>query len=445
MMIAATIALGLAMQEPSVKASRDIVMTKDQAYLLMPVEVASGATASGLMWSADGNYLALRKTTFAGSKTQFVASLADPSSAFDNMKTDLMVYNRKAKTLVRAFGVAPGMGAITSVQWIGRSNAMILDAISTTETPEESLYYVTAAGASKRIATQSGGMFLQVVDEASSTVAFVSIGAGAPTLRLISGTGQVSSAITLPWEPNNGYWDHGNFYVIGWQRNGQNMKTISARFDPKTQQIVPVERALAVPAPPVKSTSMMEASNTKSSLMESSSEIDLPLPISNPIKMSLVTIMPTVGDEKDDLEIAVVSTDGGEVTMTQDRTAIAYVSQGVAMIRELLPVDKKLVLQARDLAERRAALSKAKQCALACLIFAADNDDSFPASAGWADAIYPYVKSRALLDGFNYVLNGENAVDFENPATTMLGFVDCPGGRVVAYIDGHATFIANPK
>lgn len=106
---------------------------------------------------------------------------------------------------------------------------------------------------------------------------------------------------------------------------------------------------------------------------------------------------------------------------------------------------KELAMKALEAAEKARIISDAKQVATAMHIYAADYDDNLPSNNGdWMEALFPYTKNRQLFDGFVYTFGGGNLNDIKDPSTTELGYKEGPGGRAVAYADGHVRWIPNP-
>lgn len=127
-----------------------------------------------------------------------------------------------------------------------------------------------------------------------------------------------------------------------------------------------------------------------------------------------------------------------------DDSFVIYQDSGALLLREIKPVDAALVRKMVLAAQKARAISNAKQAALAMIMYAGDNDDVLPSAEGWDAKVSPYAKNKDLLKNFNYTFKGGNVADIENPASTELGFVLGPGGRAVAYTDGHVKWIPNP-
>lgn len=146
-------------------------------------------------------------------------------------------------------------------------------------------------------------------------------------------------------------------------------------------------------------------------------------------------------DGKED-EGGVISTDGSNPVLSPKGEAIAYVDQGVGMVRALTRIDRKVydaAVRQRQIAEM---VGRAKQIGLGLLQYAADKKDVLPGQGvNLQSAIGPYLKDNSLLEGFNYTFAGGDESEIEEPATTEMGYISGPGGRAVIYADGHAKWV----
>jgi prepilin-type processing-associated H-X9-DG protein len=139
----------------------------------------------------------------------------------------------------------------------------------------------------------------------------------------------------------------------------------------------------------------------------------------------------------------VVSTDAEQGTTPDDGSAVFYVSQGVGMVRDVIQVPKDLYLKALEASVRKELINQAKQVALSMLMYSNDMDDNLPGHDGWQDQVQPYLMDGDLAQGFEYTYSGGSLTDVANPAQTELGFITGPGGRAVAYVDGHVKWLPN--
>lgn len=125
--------------------------------------------------------------------------------------------------------------------------------------------------------------------------------------------------------------------------------------------------------------------------------------------------------------------------------ALAYISQGVAEIRELASAPKKAYLDLLARTQRGALVSQAKQVALAAIQYAADNDDRYPGKGeNIHDLLMPYLRNESMMAGFTYTFAGGPESGIADPARTELGYVRGDGGSAVAYLDGHVRWVPDP-
>jgi len=114
-------------------------------------------------------------------------------------------------------------------------------------------------------------------------------------------------------------------------------------------------------------------------------------------------------------------------------SAIAYSSQGLLMVREIVKCDKRIYEAALDALVRREQMVKAKEIGMAFHMYAADNEDALPGSL---KDLEPYLKNRNVLDGFVFTAT-QSKIGDGSPSTTEIGYIAGNGGRVVLYGDGH--------
>jgi len=127
-----------------------------------------------------------------------------------------------------------------------------------------------------------------------------------------------------------------------------------------------------------------------------------------------------------------------ELSPTGD--AVYYVDGGVAKVRPLVQLTDD---QKRDLfdALKKEAISNAKQCALGLLMYSNDADDLLPPGGGF-EFVEPYIKNDDVMADFVYAPPSElNTGKIGNPATTMIGYINGPGGQAIAYADGHVVWV----
>lgn len=141
---------------------------------------------------------------------------------------------------------------------------------------------------------------------------------------------------------------------------------------------------------------------------------------------------------------AKLSTSRTYARFSPNSDCVAFLVSGALLLREIKPINqdmaKKLVAQEA----KQKAIYDSKQAALSLIMYASDIDDVLPGAEGWEAKVNPYCMDMDLLKRFNYTFRGGNMANIENPASTELGYILGPGGRAVAYCDGHVKWVPNP-
>lgn len=107
--------------------------------------------------------------------------------------------------------------------------------------------------------------------------------------------------------------------------------------------------------------------------------------------------------------------------------------------------------------QKTVAIARAKQVAIATLMYSQDYDGLFPAAktqAAFVNATYPYLKTREAYNDanpkkgsilFNFKLAKKKMTSIVNPAKTVMVYSEYAwpdGGRVVGWADGHAKYVS---
>ena len=120
---------------------------------------------------------------------------------------------------------------------------------------------------------------------------------------------------------------------------------------------------------------------------------------------------------------------------------VAYAKRGGVYVCPFEPVDADYLKKIVATRAKLQAMNKAKQVAVALIIYGADYDDILPPNGNWKDSVYPYLKNRDMTNGFNYILDGQNMTGIDEPANMEMGSIDTPYGRAIAYVDGHVKWV----
>lgn len=143
----------------------------------------------------------------------------------------------------------------------------------------------------------------------------------------------------------------------------------------------------------------------------------------------------------DDSRPALIALDASRGRTHRTNKWVAYLREGSLYMREILEMPEAQFAAMRDEVERRDALQRGKQAALALLMYANENDDVMPGpNDDVVKLMDPYIKNAAAVAGFVYTFRGGTITGVEKPAETEIGYVQGPGGRAIVYLDGHVVW-----
>lgn len=433
-------------------AQQDFVLSGPTAYGMMPPEAIAGSAVRELMWSDDGKYLvATRIDTGSASQLQkIVDGNGKPGEAAETSLTIYSMSDRKATIVWRA----PALSAeLVDVQWFTGSDtalAVIEERLRTIDpkdpdpTREVVLFVDARAGLAQPIFSVDQnqgepGIFVRM--SPSKPMGML----GIQTITTDSQSGGDSKRRSVHFQyrvalANGGlkaaYDFNSGISIGGWLQDGLGVIATAFGFD-ENGKLWRSPKLLDL------ATGALTNSPTKPARYMEPTAKPQPIKIgpgegAATTKQKSRTLRPTWLSNDTDDEHALVISDASTVILSPTLTGVAYISQGVAMVRPIVQVPKELFLQALKAEERTALLSRAKQVALGLLMYAGDMDDMLPSNkADIANLIAPYLKDSSLTSGFVYSFQGGLMTDVEKPAETIMGYIGGAGGRAVIYMDGH--------
>jgi hypothetical protein len=138
-----------------------------------------------------------------------------------------------------------------------------------------------------------------------------------------------------------------------------------------------------------------------------------------------------------------ITPNGVQAQLSPTADAVFYVDGGIAKVRALVALSDDQKKGLYD-ALKHEALSNAKQAGLGLLMYSNDYDGVLP-PAGTFDIVDPYLKNQDVMDDFMYTPPGDlGTTNMQNPASTILGYIDGPDGRAIVYGDGHVIWSSGP-
>ena len=134
---------------------------------------------------------------------------------------------------------------------------------------------------------------------------------------------------------------------------------------------------------------------------------------------------------------AFLATEATKGLVAPNGKSVAYQSRGALWVTRLERMPRAAFEEGWQKAVQSRAINNAKQLGLGILMYANDNNETYPSSQDVASLIGPYLGGTSMCDGFVYVQDGGRLADIEAPAETVIGYLPAPGGRAVMYADGH--------
>ena len=448
---------------------RDMVSAGKSAFLLLPQQFICGPTIKDEVWSPDGRHLAvLRESTelTTEERTDLMLGVAAPTGL--DPECEILVWSGVTQKTTMLTRFKKSVGEVYTMQWIaGSSSLVIQQELADSSVGQGGMRSVVALiskngqritvrqcepqefdevlpSPNRPIVALIEHRPFDVGEPGSLTQGSASAqGAGqaekpqraAPKVQFFRTDGVLSPTITLPsWGASTFWSTNGQLYV------SYRGKSVNGTLPPRTWYLVDSSSGKVTEAPvPADIQTAMTGDVTPELMTQNLA----PRLAYKKVGVRAPTVIVSKFEAKDD-ELAVVSTDASFGLMSPTYSAISYRSQGSSMVRPLVKISLDAYQKARVAAIRSKLVDQAKQVALALLMYSNDYDDNYVSNAGnWQNQIEPYIKNMEMLDGINLTFPGGSALSVENPAETVMGFLEGPGGRAVAYADGHVRWIPN--
>lgn len=425
---------------------REFAAGDKEAVMMFPPETVCGASASEMVWTADSSALVVTRGSAdiaAADVIRFMGGSQPTEADVARLKPmmELVVWNvksRKARTIVS--GDATRL-MVSEIQPMPGGDRMVLSLRETGTGPKGepmvtnsiALLSPSAGTLTRLSAVREGGAMESFQVSSSKGLGFVrriDLSQGVDTVRFFGADGRLGNPLRLPPRSNVTFEEGGiPSITIVERKEGAKPKVRITRIDPSVPRLLNT-----IDYSP--SRDLQTLPNN-----EAQKPLGLQLVVGEVAGASAPSIFLKVSGGKPE-ELGVVTTDGTRGLLSPKGDAIAYVSQGSAMVRLIAKVPRSAYDQARMAAERSAALSNAKQAALALIMYAADMDDTLPnGDIDLRARVGPYMRNSSILSSFTYTFGGGDMKSIQNPAGTEIGYVTGPGGRAVAYADGHVRWI----
>lgn len=443
-------------QQPNI--ARDFVLTDNDAVGLMSPRVVCGSITRKLLWSTDGSVLLAHRMDVSGLENQFAQQIKagnlgpPPPTEAITPKQELVFYSARGNKVKTVVPLGSAENQIQELTWVpGSQQVFVLYERFSSPSPNQP---VTSVAAYALISSEGriqplaefapGNQNIQA--EVSPTRPLIAMMEDHPPtgnplaprpiqLKIVNTDGK---ALVNIQQNMNG------FTTFEWGRDGNIYLTVrSPGAKPRTLQtdlfMVDLSGGKLTP---IKKIPAFDEAEPKSKLTFRVVPAKIPVGMGSKETADSLVLAST---GKDQSEFAIVSTDANSGVVAPTGEYVAYISRGIAMVRPLVHIPKQAYLEAKAAAKRTELLSNAKQAGVAFLIYAADYDDVLPTQdSDWRNNLDPYLKRPDILSDFVYAFKGGNLTDVEDPAGTVLGYINGPGGKAVVYVDGHAKWQNDP-
>lgn len=448
--------LGMAQMDPS----KELFFTETKAIALLPPQVVGTAIADRAVWSPNGKYLLIHSMEVKLMGEVILHQIAHPGELPTSVPDAMIsVYDVQRQTSKVVWKGKVDAGTMEEASWLPNSANVILTMRTMTKdangkpTGEDRQVLWNLSVASGQIST----ILQPEEDEYADLVTDPKAKGGVLVLRKFPKQGStVSTSARYVWLSASGVMGSsistkGTFAYgqVGFYQKGtrpmviarerardQSLKAIWLDMDfanGSLKEVAPLDiRGDIEPEPEFR---LIKGGTMSASEARAGADTKV-------VNLEGAWL---IAKAKSQHQSALVAAEVEQMALSPAMNAVFYTTKGVPMVRGLVSMPKELAIKALEAAEKTKIMSDAKQVALALLIYSADYDDNLPSNSGdWMQALYPYTKNHQLLDGFVYTFGGGNTSDIKDPATTELGYKEGPGGRAVAYADGHVKWIPNP-
>lgn len=422
------------------------LLAGDKAFLVLPPKFVSAASGVELKWSPDGRYLAVVRTNMplkASEMRRAMLTGTPPPDFESRVRVFVEVYDAETEQTKQAFEWPSQTGL--DLAWLPETGQLIVLATHhplsqegvrtgpvydlhrydarTARATRLGLYQGSffSAGMSFSPSRAVGLVWLVGQDGREEAVVVTANGASQPS-KVAGGAGPYGAYIA--WNPD------GMTLKLGRRVEGPDgaSKWQIYDFDPLTLTAT------------LSADTRFTFQESKRFVAWSNVSTDVRVGVKDVEKLQTTVLMPVQAGETD--KAAVLDAFVERVEISPDGSRVAYTHHGMTLVRDLVEIPRGMYEQMRDAAKRTTAMSNAKQVALAAIMFSADNNDRLPSNKeDTQKLLLPYLRNQSIFDGFVYTFAGGFIQDVADPAGTELGHISMPGGRIVAYVDGHVKWV----
>jgi len=444
---------GLKAQTSPVETEQRTVVTEKSAYIALPPELVAEPVVTELTVSNGGRYALAQRTRLVTRPETLERT--DPLLAHPQKEVSLVLWDSRTHLRTTVWHADEEEAHIERVTWLPTTEVAFAQVNHSVPVhPEQPQGEKTQRSMLLRIAPATGRA--DVVDLSSlgqidlmsfAPLPSIPLGLVSATriegaheitsLSLLDETGRVDAHVDLPenvnvletqWTKNNQPLIHivqrspsGKGVTATWlTMNTQTGELSALPNQPKT----PKEMAELVAAPKPAAALPLRLKTTRTVVSEAETTQTA----------GLLWLESVSKSEKPRI---LLSSDCNEGQFMARGQIALFQSQGAVWATPLMPIDLAAYAKLKAQADRILTMNRARQAALALLLFAQDNDETLPNGEGLVDNLLPYTLDPSVLDGFNYTYPGGPLSDIANPSQQVVGAMSGANGQAILFADGH--------
>ncbi len=416
------------------------VLAGSEAVLVAPPEFVTEGEVAAAEWSSSGRFvLASRSFMRLPDRVEAV----EQAMREIRIEQSVVLYDAQSRTSTELFKVQAGSETRPEIGWLhGTDTAFVVTNYwrkpvpvpvpgQAPPQPERWLFRVDAGRKAMRpLYRVVGDTRLHVAPESALAVLF---NREEKLLQVLKPDGQPRQVVAIPagTEPLDVRWSQDgrtllvDCLVPTGQGEGEKFKAGIFALDVTKGALAPVSMRPA-PYRPQAPEGVLRLRHSHATLQEGKAKQPL-----RPLWLESTS-------EKEP-ERVLVAPDAQWGRLSPRGDAVLYVNESGAFVAPFVRVAREPFLQARAAAMRAVALSNAKQVGLALNIYAQDHGGQLPAAGQPVEELLrPLVGGNArIFEGLVYTHPGGKLTDIATPATTVLGYIQAPEGRVQIFADGH--------
>lgn len=410
--------------------SQRVVVSRDQAYALLPPVAVAPSGVQRIAWSPDSRYLVVvRNDAILDEAAVRAAMETKTPMRFATVVSIWSCRSQKSTEVIRFPSESP---QIELVFLKGTDSLLITVSRSGRENPEVQLLRYSIA--TRRLTTLVDAKTARwdAIGVSSSPIlplAIVNLMQGsANECRTIGSSGGLGPVI--PVEDVTLRWSRDGRSIEVRSGDGSSRKRVFWNILTATSRAFD-EREVFVPPDPLGAVGLELADGATNAMWNRDG-----------VALTGLWLVAKEGG-KNPAALIAAQAEPGHTTVAQDLSAAAYVSEGVAFVRPIMKLSGREYEESLSAAERTKLLRDAKVVGTAIQMYLADHDDRFPDKEKYYEQLAPYLKNNDALGRFVYVLEGVDISKIGDPSKTVVGYIEGPGGRAVSYADGSARWIRN--